>query len=658
MKIANMHKRVSGTIRSRFSSLLVVASASIAMIGGFTAGSSALASASAVPHTASAPCTVKITAGTGAVVATLIAGVSAGSTKVSFDCNVSSTPADDPAFVAETSLLAGIGTSSVNQQLEADSSAIGSFTASATDTNCPAATAGDCTLATFTVPTAFAASDAQASCAPTQTQINEGLWGCDIAVASAQLTGISGAEYLLTYATQAAPPNAPTIATAASGVPGSTIKVSDATGATGYWWANAIQQSQAIALSTAPEAAPASCASTSGYGNVPSTFLFVNWFVSGTTIPIPGSAAGVTISNDCYDGTTLHAPVLGGTITVPSSLKLGTSYKAYLCELNLTSYPSNDANATGDCGPAPAGESWIDASFNFNAALGPITQVAPTSGIQAPGTASSSQLVVSGNNGATSFVQSSTAVTGVSVSPTGVVTGASTLAVGTYTISGTDSDVSGDSGTWTYTLYVGTVQAALSVTSVTGKVGTPLTLATSGGSGTGAVSYTVVNGTATGCAVSGSSLSASTAGTCSVTATKAGDSTYVPASSAATTVTLSVANGVAHVVTKRAAIADNQKGLLIRFQCGAAACRDTATVTAVVTGRLKASSSARTRATILIGRVAVNLAANTAKTLSIAIAGGAHVYFVLNPTRGTVTATVKVSGGSSSQYVGHVSLLK
>jgi len=133
----------------------------------------------------------------------------------------------------------------------------------------------------------------------------------------------------------------------------------------------------------------------------------------------------------------------------------------------------------------------------------------------------------------------------------------------------------------------GTVQAALSVTSVTGKVGTPLTLATSGGSGTGAVSYTVVNGTATGCAVSGSSLSASTAGTCSVTATKAGDSTYVPASSAATTVTLSVANGVAHVVTKRAAIADNQKGLLIRFQCGAAACRDTATVTAVVTGRLK-----------------------------------------------------------------------
>lgn len=45
------------------------------------------------------------------------------------------------------------------------------------------------------------------------------------------------------------------------------------------------------------------------------------------------------------------------------------------------------------------------------------------------------------------------------------------------------------------------------------------TPATSGGSDTGAVSYVVTNGTATGCAVSGSTLTSSSVGTCFVTAT-------------------------------------------------------------------------------------------------------------------------------------------
>ncbi len=657
MKVTNRNKGTSRSLRARFSSVFVVASVSVALIGGFTAVSSAVASASSIARVSGPPCTVSVSAGTGAVVGNVIAGVTAGTTKILFDCDASATAASNPAFVAETSLLAGVVTTTVNQQSEADSGAISSFTLSGTDTNCPAATAGQCTLSTFTVPATFVATDAQAACAPTQNQINEGLWGCDIAVASSALTGISGAEYLLTFVTQATPPNAPTIATASSGVPGSAIKVSDAPGATGYWWANAVQQSQAIALSTTPQAPPATCAATGGYGNVPTPFLAVNWFVAGTTVSIPGSAAGVTISNDCYDGTTLHAPVLGGTITVPSSLKLGTTYKAYLCELNLTGYPSNDPNALGDCGPAPSNRTWIDASFSFTAALGPITQAAPTSGVVAPGTAASTQLNVTGNNGATSFVQSSPVVSGLSISPTGLVTGASTLAVGTYTISGTDSDPSGDSGTWTYTLYVGTAQAALSITSVNGTVGTPLTLVTSGGSGTGSVTFTTVNGTATGCAVSASTLSATTAGTCLVTANKAGDSTYVPASSAATTVTFVVGNGIAHVVTTRAAIASGQKGLLIHFSCGAAACRDTATVTAVVTGRLRAGG-AITRSSILIGRVAVTLAANTSKNLTVVIAGVAHAYFALNPTRPTFTATVTVTGGSSHAYIGHVTIVK
>jgi hypothetical protein len=82
------------------------------------------------------------------------------------------------------------------------------------------------------------------------------------------------------------------------------------------------------------------------------------------------------------------------------------------------------------------------------------------------------------------------------------------------------------------------VQSSLSVSTSSGRLGTPLALTTSGGSGTGAVTYTVVDGTAMGCEVSGSRLTASSVGTCVVTATKASDSSYFAGNSAPTTVTL------------------------------------------------------------------------------------------------------------------------
>src|SRR5580704_10359627 len=82
-------------------------------------------------------------------------------------------------------------------------------------------------------------------------------------------------------------------------------------------------------------------------------------------------------------------------------------------------------------------------------------------------------------------------------------------------------------------------QAALTITSTSGSFATPLTLTTSGGSGTGAVTYVVnAGGTASGCAVSSGQLNSTSAGTCFVTATKAADANYNAISSAPTTVTL------------------------------------------------------------------------------------------------------------------------
>jgi hypothetical protein len=83
-------------------------------------------------------------------------------------------------------------------------------------------------------------------------------------------------------------------------------------------------------------------------------------------------------------------------------------------------------------------------------------------------------------------------------------------------------------------------QSTLVVATTSGHVGTTLILGTTGGSGTGKISYTVTDGTASGCAVSGASLHANTPGTCVVTATRAGDSTYSAISSTPTDVRLAL----------------------------------------------------------------------------------------------------------------------
>ena len=84
------------------------------------------------------------------------------------------------------------------------------------------------------------------------------------------------------------------------------------------------------------------------------------------------------------------------------------------------------------------------------------------------------------------------------------------------------------------------------MTSVSGTYGAALTLETSGGTTVGSVSYSV---TGTGCSITSGALSKSSAGDCSVTATMAGDDSYEPVSSAATTVTFGRASQSALTVT-------------------------------------------------------------------------------------------------------------
>ena len=164
-------------------------------------------------------------------------------------------------------------------------------------------------------------------------------------------------------------------------------------------------------------------------------------------------------------------------------------YTAYVCEADITSFPSNDPNAATDCGtPLPGTSGWIDASFSFTAAAG-------------------------------------------------------------------------------------TPQAALSVTSATGTVGTSITLATTGGLGTGAVTFAAVGGTASGCAVTGGALSATSAGTCVVTATKASDSTYLAVNSTPTTITFAAPPPpTVTLSTTKVTLTGKSKTLGVRISCAGSAC--------------------------------------------------------------------------------------
>ena len=456
---------MSDARQSRHTSLtsrLVGGASAVLLVAGMALVATSASAAPLTPKaTSTAVCTVSIAAGTGVVVVTaagtLIAGVTAGTTSVKFDCTVTGNAATDPAIVAEASALAAAGTSNVIPAALADTntSALGFFAKSATDTGCPAAAAGSCAIATFLVPATFAATaDANAVCPPSAAQINAGIFGCALAVATASQAPVTGAEYLMQYASQAAtPPNPPTIqALQLTGSAGSLINVSDAPGNTGYWWGSGLQLVQAVATGTAPVTAPASCSNT-GYGNVPPTFLRTLWFPVGSTTPIQGSAAGVTISNDCYNGKTLSPPVLGGTITVPATVTTGTAYKVFLCELDTTPYLSNDTQQS--CG-TPNSTTWIDASFPFTATLNLITQNVPeaASVVATSSAAFTSQLVTSGATGAVIYTQTP-GNPSIVVSSSGAVTTSGALAAGVYTATGTTKDTTtADTGTFTFALTV------------------------------------------------------------------------------------------------------------------------------------------------------------------------------------------------------------
>ena len=128
----------------------------------------------------------------------------------------------------------------------------------------------------------------------------------------------------------------------------------------------------------------------------------------------------------------------------------------------------------------PSGDVYVADSYNdrieeFSGSVAPstLTQGPPTSATVTDGGGYSGQLTVTNPNGTVSYTETTSADSSdVVVDSSGAITASASLAPGTYTVSGSDSDTAGDSGAWAFTL---TVQAPVSISgTVTNKYGLPL----------------------------------------------------------------------------------------------------------------------------------------------------------------------------------------
>jgi phosphodiesterase/alkaline phosphatase D-like protein len=131
----------------------------------------------------------------------------------------------------------------------------------------------------------------------------------------------------------------------------------------------------------------------------------------------------------------------------------------------------------------------------------------------------------------------------------------SSASPGTLTVSipaGTVLDYSGNSNlvSPTLTLTIKNVQASFTLANASGTYLIATRMSASGGSGVGAISYAASAGTATGCSISNTdSLTSTSAGTCVVVATKAGDNDFAPISDTKT-VTIAKATRTISVSTR------------------------------------------------------------------------------------------------------------
>jgi hypothetical protein len=270
------------------------------------------------------------------------------------------------------------------------------------------------------------------------------------------------------------------------------------------------------------------------------------WGSSGTAQLANVITVTSTAPNPAYVQGSAYVPVYsasGGTVVIsslsPSVCVVSSGYVEFVAQGNCTLAFDDSGNVNYLAAPEVTQSFSVDLNNPARLTLSPSTPVS-----YAPGTGYSTPLTTSGGSG--SGAVSYAIVAGGTAS--GCVVSGSTLSstsAGTCRVLATkasDGVYAAVSTTATVTFAEAT-QSTLIISSPTTVSNNGTTIAsaltTTGGSGTGAVTYQVTNGSATGCTVNPSTsvLSATSEGTCNVVATKASDGNYQAVQSAVTTIT-------------------------------------------------------------------------------------------------------------------------
>jgi hypothetical protein len=168
----------------------------------------------------------------------------------------------------------------------------------------------------------------------------------------------------------------------------------------------------------------------------------------------------------------------------------------------------------------------------------PYSQVLSMSTSGSVGSGAITYAITAGGNATGCALSNSSSTATITASTSGTCLVSATIAADAYYSAATSSAL-----TFTFSK---TNQSALSISSTSGSFGTPLTLATNGGSGDGLVSYVYAEGTTT-CTLSSGVLTPAATGTCLVTATKATDDNYSAISSSQTTITFAAGSTTATI---------------------------------------------------------------------------------------------------------------
>jgi hypothetical protein len=156
----------------------------------------------------------------------------------------------------------------------------------------------------WTVPT-HQAVDPNASCPPTQLEFNSGLLGCALAMIDlTTFKPVGAGSALFEYAGFPFLPPAPTVALSTGlTVPNQTVSLSDAAGATTYWWLATLDVLES-ALGPGSSGSPPTVAV-----NVVDQF--------GRSVTAPTNAV---VTPAKYSGGVFTPPALSGSFTVPSTI--------------------------------------------------------------------------------------------------------------------------------------------------------------------------------------------------------------------------------------------------------------------------------------------------------------------------------------------------